>query len=258
VSDLVVLTVANGVATVTLNRPEKRNALNRSMLEQLLAAFKAAGADSSVRVVLLRAVGPTFCAGVDLADLDAYRQAHGFTDYELLPEVFRAIDEHVNPTVAAVQGPALAGGCEVALHCDIRIATPAASFGMPLARLGMVVPFYAAQRLTQIAGIAATRDLLLTADTIDGTAAHRCGIVTRLVEAEQLEEAAKTLALRIAANAPLALREIKRALSDTLGPPSAARTSELDHERIRVSRSRDAQEGLKAFLERRTPQFVGE
>jgi enoyl-CoA hydratase len=257
-SDCVLLAVADGVATVTLNRPDKRNALTRVMLERLLHAFHAAGADASVRVVLLRAEGRAFCAGVDLAELDEYRKAHGFTEYELLPEVFRAIDEHANPTIAVVHGPALAGGCELALHCDIRLASPAAGFGMPLARLGMVVPFYAAERLTAICGIAAARDLLFTAEMIDGTEAYRRGMVTRLVGSEQLDAAARALALRVAANAPLALRAIKRALSQTPKSVTNAMVSDLNEERIRVSRSRDAQEGLRAFLERRPPQFVGE
>jgi enoyl-CoA hydratase/carnithine racemase len=255
---VVLLTVAHGVATVTLNRPDKRNALNRAMLEGLLDAFHAAAADAAVRVVLLRAVGPSFCAGVDLAELEEYRTRHGVTEYELLPDVFRAIDEHANPTIAAVQGPALAGGCEIALHCDIRIATPAARFGMPLARLGMVVPFYAAQRLTDICGIAAARDLLLAAETIDGTEAHRIGMVSRLVAADRLDESASALAARVASNAPLAVREIKRALGHTLAPPSPERVAELDRERLRVSRSRDAHEGLQAFLQRRRPHFAGE
>jgi enoyl-CoA hydratase/carnithine racemase len=257
-SETVQLRVANGIATVTLNRPDKRNALNRGMLEHLLEALQTVGADPSVRVMLLRGEGGAFCAGVDLAELEDYRRVHGVTEYELLPEVFRAIDEHVNPTVAVIHGPALAGGCEVALHCDVRIASPAARFGMPLARLGMVVPFYAAQRLTEICGIATARDLLLSGDVIDGREAYRCGMITRLVEGEALDEAAAALASRIAGNAPLALREIKRALSETLRPRNEARTLELDQERIRLSRSRDAQEGLRAFLERRTPQFVGE
>jgi enoyl-CoA hydratase/carnithine racemase len=250
------LRVTAGVATLTLDRPDKRNALDRRMLEQLLEHLALIDRDDAVRVVLLRAEGAAFCAGVDLAEQQAARARDGFVDYDLLPAVFRALDAHRNPTVAAVQGVALAGGLELALHCDIRIASTAARAGMPLARLGLVVPWFAAERLVALCGIGGARDLLLTAEVVDAARAERLGLFTRVVEADRLEAQAAELAASIARLAPLALRGIKRVLTQT-HPADPTDIARLDAERLTVSRSDDAAEGLAAFLERRTPVFHG-
>jgi enoyl-CoA hydratase/carnithine racemase len=212
--------------------------------------------DDAVRVLLLRATGSAFCAGVDLAEQQAARSRDGVVEYGLLPVLFKALDDHRNPTVAAVQGVALAGGLELALHCDICIASTAARVGMPLAKLGLVVPSFAAERLVKLCGIAAARDLLFTADIIDARRAERLGLFTRLAEPDRLDAEALELATAIARLAPLALRGMKRALARIQPGPDAGH-AELDEERRRISQSDDAAEGLAAFLERRTPVFHG-
>jgi enoyl-CoA hydratase len=254
---LVRLTIADAVATLALNRPEKRNALTSAMLEDLIAAIGAVERDPSIRVLVLRGEGEAFCAGHDLREMQQHREAGGGVDHSLLQQLFERLDQHVNPTLAAVHGVALAGGCELALHCDIRIATPAARFGMPLARLGIVVPFVLAARLIKIAGSAAAADLLLTAELVDGEKAVQLGLATRLVPADRLEAETAAVAAKIAANAPLAVREMKRVLRAAAPSSAPASVDEFETARRRISHSEDVREGLRAFAERRAPVFHG-
>jgi enoyl-CoA hydratase/carnithine racemase len=245
------------IATITLDRPEKRNALTDDMLDQLIAALDTVEADPGVRVVLLRGNGSSFCSGVDLGEKLKHRGTDGSVEFARLVEAFERLDAHPNPTIAILQGTSLAGGWELALHCDIRFAAPDARFGMPLARLGLVVPYQAAARLVQIAGIAATTDLLLSADLIDGTRAHQLGLVTHLAAAADLETAATAHAEKISALAPLAIREMKRLLRRVAPMPDRATVQDFDEVRRRITGSADTEEGLRAFLERRAAHFVG-
>ena len=247
----------NGIGRITLNRPDKRNALTHAMMTAILEALDRFSRDDAVRVVVLSAAGSSFCSGVDLADMQAVREQRGSFDYELLPEVFKRLGAHRNPTVAMVQGSAVAGGCELALHCDIRIGSPSARFIMPLARLGLVLPCEPAERLVAIAGKTAAADMLLTGDPVDGARAERLGLLTRLVDVDQLEAQTDAVARQIANNAPLSLRAMKgmlAALGATFLPDDHER---FDAERFAVSRSQDMREGLQAFFERRPPKFTG-
>jgi enoyl-CoA hydratase len=257
-SDAFVLSSADsGVGRIVLNRPDKRNALTHAMMTAILDAVDRFSRDDAVRVVLLSAAGPSFCSGVDLADMQAVREQRGSFDYELLPEVFTRLGSHRNPTVAMVQGAAVAGGCELALHCDIRIGSPSTKFIMPLARLGLGLPCEAAERLVDAVGKTAAADMLLTGDAIDGARAERVGLLTRLVDHDQLEAQTEAMLRQIAANAPLSLRAMKAmlaALGSTFWPHDVER---FDVERLAVSRSQDMREGLQAFFERRPPRFTG-
>lgn len=248
---------ADHVATIVLDRPDKRNALTDEMLDQLLAAIDAVERDESVRVLVLRGEGSSFCSGVDLAEKLAARGTEGAVEFARLIEVFERLDRHPNPTIAVLQGTSLAGGWELALHCDIRFAAPDARFGMPLARLGLVVPYPAAVRLLQIAGVAAATDLLLSGELIDGTRAHALGLATHLIAADTLQAAAAAHAAKIAALAPLAVREMKRILRHASPMPDAATHAEFDAARRRITGSHDTEEGLRAFLERRPARFTG-
>jgi enoyl-CoA hydratase/carnithine racemase len=244
------------VAAIVLNRPQKRNALNDAMLRELLDAIAAVEANGSIRALVLRGEGSSFCSGVDLGEKLADRGARGAVEFDLLLEAFERLDRYPSPTVAVLQGTSLAGGWELALHCDIRFAAPDARFGMPLVRLGLVVPYPAAVRLIQIAGAAAATDLLLSADLIDGTRAHQLQLVTHLVAASELNAAALAYATKIAALAPMAVRETKRLLRHAIPMPDAATHAEFDEARRRITGSADTEEGLKAFLERRAPVFL--
>lgn len=249
--------IADHIATIVLSRPDKRNALNEEMLTQLLAAIDAIEADPSVRVLVLRGEGSSFCSGVDLEEKLASHGDQGLVEFGRLLEVFDRVDRHPNPTIAVLQGTSLAGGWELALHCDIRFSVHDAHFGMPLARLGLVVPYPAAVRLVQIAGVAATTDLLLSAELIDGSRAHALGLVTHLVEPTVLQTAAMAHAAKIAALAPLSTREMKRLLRHAAPAPDPAGYAVFDEARRRITASADTGEGLRAFVERRPPVFSG-
>jgi enoyl-CoA hydratase/carnithine racemase len=256
-ADLIQLATAGAVATLTLNRPEKRNALTTAMLDDLLAALDRLERDPAIRVLIVCGAGDAFCAGVDLREMLADRNAHGGVDHSRLQELFVRLDGYPNPTIAAVQGVAMAGGCELALHCDLRIVSPDARFGMPLARIGIVVPFVLAQRLTDLMGLPTARDLLLTGDTIGGERAFQLGLATRLTTTDALAADVRHLAERIAANAPLSVREMKRLLRKTAASAALGGDPQFDEARRQISQSDDVREGLQAFLERRTPAFRG-
>jgi enoyl-CoA hydratase/carnithine racemase len=148
-------------------------------------------------------------------------------------------------------------GCELALHCDIRIGSPAATFIMPLAKLGLVVPCEPAERLVAVAGKTAAADMLLTGDAIDASRAERIGLLTRLVAADQLEAQTEAIARRIADNAPLSLRAMKAMLAALGSTFDAGDLERFDDERVAISRSQDMREGLQAFFQRRPPRFTG-
>jgi enoyl-CoA hydratase/carnithine racemase len=243
------------VATIALNRPSKRNALNDAMLRQLRDALEDLESDTSTRVVILRGEGSSFCSGIDLGEKLAERGTHGAVEFDLLLEVFEQLDRLPQPTIAVLQGTSLAGGWELALHCDLRFAAPDARFGMPLVRLGLVVPYPAAVRLIQLAGAAAAADLLLSATLIDGIRAHALNLVSRLVSADELDAAALSHGIAIASLAPMAVRETKRLLRHAVPTPDPSVYAEFDEARRRITGSADTDEGLRAFLARRPPVF---
>ena len=151
----------------------------------------------------------------------------------------------------------MAGGCELALHCDIRIGSPSARFIMPLARLGLVLPCEPAERLMSIAGASTASDMLFTGDAVDGVRAQSAGLLTRLVEDAQLAAQTETIVRQIASNAPLSLRAMKRLLNSIGTTLPDEDRERFDVERLAISRSEDMREGLRAFFERRSPIFRG-
>lgn len=250
------LAVAGHLATVTLDRPARRNAVDGAMVDALLAHLDAIEAERGVRVVLFRGRGPAFCAGMDLRRYAPTPEAARDPEVEVVG-LLRRIERLRPPTIAVVHGAAYAGGCLLALHCDLRIASTAASFAMPLSRIGLVVPFPMVQKLVDELGPSLARQLLLTGEPIDGAAAARAGLVHRLVAPEELDEATAELARTVAARAPRAVQTMKamvhRALSLREGVPHADLTAEA----LAIRDSDDAREGLAALAERRPPAFRG-
>jgi enoyl-CoA hydratase/carnithine racemase len=253
----ILLSINDGIASVTLNRPDKRNALNRETLTAFIDALDRVAAGGDVRVTVLRGAGTSFCAGMDLGEMLAMREEHGWFDYELLPELLHRVAALRHPTVAVVQGTAIAGGCELALHCDVRLGTADAQFAMPLARLGMVAPAYAIKRLIETVGVSAARDLLLTGDVVNGERALELGLLTRLESKDRLAETTSRLVNKIASCAPLSVREMKRAIGELSAELPHAIETALNARRLEISRSEDLREGLRAFVERRRPRFKG-
>jgi enoyl-CoA hydratase/carnithine racemase len=256
-SDEVLAGVADGVATVTLNRPHKRNAMNTALLAGLRDCVEALDRRPDVRVVVVRGAGPAFCAGMDLREMEA--QPAGAGDPEAgVVAVLRRLERSRHPTIAMVHGDAIAGGCELALHCDLRLAADGARFGMPLARIGLVVPFPLAHKLVEIIGPAQTRDLLFTGRLIDAARAREIGLVHQVVAGADLEPATYGLARAIADNAPLSLAGIKATIDRALTGCDGIPHEDLDDLARRARQSADASEGRRALLEKRKPVFRGQ
>jgi enoyl-CoA hydratase/carnithine racemase len=256
-ADELLCTTDAGVATVTLNRPDKRNALNTAVLDGLRDAFARLEDDKDVRVVVVRGAGPAFCSGMDLNEMRV-RQAQAADPESGVIEVLRRIETSRHPTIAMVQGDAFAGGCELALHCDLRVVADHARFAMPLARIGLIVPFVLGQKLLEIAGPAFTRQMLLTGQPVTARRAWEVGMVHELVPAAQLEATTYALARTIAANAPLSLAGMKATIERAIGMRTSIEHEDLDAQVTRARKSADAREGVRAMLEKRPPAFRGE
>lgn len=258
-SDELLCSVENGVATVTMNRPEKRNAMNGAMLDQFAEIFTQLETDRAVRVVVIRGEGPVFSAGRDLREMRGRQEGQGSGDPDKgVVEVFQQVASSRHPVIAMVQGDALAGGCELALHCDLRVVSTKARFGMPLARIGLVINYPLVAKLVEIIGPAFTKQILLTAQPFSAARAYEIGMVHQLVEPEQLEGATAALAATIAANAPLSLLGMKQIINRVAANEPPADIADLDALVLRSRDSADAREGVRAFTEKRQPVFIGE
>lgn len=237
--------------TITLDRPEKRNALTREMFDALIDAF-AADPPPEQRVTVLRAEGPVFCAGVDLGQRADNETGEGRTPLERL---CAAMWKHPQPVVSVVQGSAIGGGAMIALHSDFVVAVEDAVFGNGAVQLGLTPVWSITRRIQEVAGAALARELLLGGD---GVPAHRLAhahVIARAVPAGELDDAAERIVARLAANAPLSLRAVKATLA-------AETLVERGHDNVtrlieQVQRSADAKEGGLARKERRAPVYRG-
>ena len=247
---------APGVARLTISNPEKRGALDRALLDELVAAL----ARLDARCVLLTGEGRAFCAGYDIEELMAEGYDDGVEAAHPFPAALAAIEAYPYPVVAALNGYAIGGGLELAIACDLRIAADTIALGMPPAKLGVVYAHAGLNRFLTAIGAARTRELFLTGRRIDAATAERWGLVNEVVEAEAFEDATLTLAREIATNAPLSLRGNKaaiRALVTRAGALDAAVATALDAERRAAFESADLREGLRAFGEKRAPEWRG-
>ena len=245
----IAIDVEAGVACVTLNRPDKRNAVNDAMREELTAAFAALDADPSVRVAVLTGAGSAFCAGGDLSVSAAPDPKR--------PRIIEPLDRFEKPLIAAINGVAFGGGLELALACDLRIASHAARFALPEVRLGSLPGSGGTQRLPAVVGPSLAAQMLLTGEPIDAARALAAGLVSELCEPDRLLDTAMAHARTIARNAPLAVIAAKRALRVAAG---THRAENLDFERNlfnELARTEDRNEGRRAFREKRQPVFKG-
>jgi 2-(1,2-epoxy-1,2-dihydrophenyl)acetyl-CoA isomerase len=252
----------DGVATLTLNRPERLNALDAALGNALLAALDGAGQDASVRAVVLTGAGRGFCAGGDLEMLRGACERNAVQEVEGLlatgKKMVLRIAGMPKPVVAAVNGPAAGAGCNLALACDLRIASDAATFTESFARVGLFPDFGGTFFLPRLVGTARAAELLYTGETVTAEDAAATGLVSRVVAPERLAPEAAAMAQRLAAAAPLAVRGIKRSL---FASHREALEKALDEEirwQMVCFRSRDFREGLTAYAEKRQPQFLGE
>ena len=255
-ADEILTSVADGIATITMNRPAQRNAMNRALLDGLRTSLDELDDRKDVRVIVVRGAGSAFCAGMDLKEMEA---RGGAADPEAdVVQVLQRVERAKLPTIALVHGDAIAGGCELALHCDLRVMADTARIGMPLARIGLIVPFKLGQKLVEIIGPAHTRHLMFTGRPIDARRALEIGMVHQVVPAAEVEAATQALARTIADNAPLSLRGIKAVIQRTLTLRDTIAADDLDAAARTARSSADAGEGRRAMLEKRKPQFRGE
>lgn len=245
-----------GVRTITLNRPERRNAMTPAMQQELIAALEEASA-GSCRVVVLRGAGDAFCSGLDLSVLQNMTDkpaADHRTDVKRIATLFRTLYELPKPTIAAVHGAAIAGGTGLATLCDFTLAVPAAKFGYTEARIGFVPALVSAFLALQI-GDKRSRDLLLTGRFFDAAEAHRLGLVNEVVQPEALDERVQALAQVLAANSPQSQAATKRLLAaQNKAWLDAAIALGMDAN-AQARDTADFREGIAAFLEKRKPAW---
>jgi len=245
------------VAVITINRPDKLNALNIKTRQEGAAAFDELREDESCRVVVVTGAGEkAFVAGADIAEFEG-RTPVTQRDVMTSRSLFTAVDTFTKPVIAMVNGYCLGGGCELALSCDLRIASETARFGQPEINLGIIPGGGGTQRLTRLVGEGKAMEMILTGDMIDAQTAFRIGLVNMVVPAADLEAKTMEIAGRIAEKSPIALRMAKEAVK-------LASRSNLDEGLRRevdlfalCFSSEDKDEGVRAFLEKRKPEFKG-
>lgn len=259
-SDEAIFETRGAVATLTFNRPAVRNAMTWAMYEALGAACDRVDRDPALHILVLRgAGGKAFVAGTDIGQFEGFTVPEDGVAYEeRLDSVLERLEQVTKPTLAVVRGVAAGGGCAIALTCDLRIATPDAQFGIPIARtLGNCLSAALCSRLVDLVGPARTKDLIFTGRFVDAAEAQALGLVNRIVPPEILDAAVEEYAAEITANAPLTQRvakELLRRIAVHRRLPFGA-----DHDQIgRCYGSADFREGVAAFLAKRKPQWKGE
>ena len=247
------------VAVITLNRPDALNALSVEMLDDLEARMGEVDADPRVRAVVLTGAGErAFCAGADIAGLSAMSPAQAGAFAEQGQRVFDRIEGQATPVVAAVNGFALGGGCELALACDIRVAADTARLGQPEVTLGVVPAWGGARRMSRVAGAGVAKDLILTGRLMSADEALRTGLVTELHPGDRLRDAAMATAGRIAANATGAVAAAKHLCNLAVGAESPQNQARAEADRFaHAFTTDDRREGTDAILEKRPPRFAG-
>jgi enoyl-CoA hydratase/carnithine racemase len=251
---------SDGVATITLNRPEKLNAFAGNMREELLDVVESAGRDGDVRVLVITGAGKAFCAGGDVNELASGANAKPTTptaERYTMSKIVLAINSMEKPVIASVNGVAVGGGCNLALACDIRIASDLAKFGEAFTKRGVHPDWGGIYFLPRLVGYAKAAELIFSGDLIDAQEALRIGLVNRVVPYDCLQTETQELSQRIARNAPLPIALAKRGLQRFYEMSLA---QALDYEALALSvcsNSEDMKEGFKAFLEKREPKFRG-
>ncbi len=245
------------IATLTINRPDALNALNSELLAELSDAWTQLQSDDEVLVIIVTGAGRAFVAGADIGEMSEMNMVEGRAFGNIGQQLFRRIEKSEKPVIAAVNGFALGGGLELAMACDIRIASEYAVFGQPETGLGIIPGFSGTQRLTAIVGRSRAMEMILGAENINAETAASYGLVSRVVPADKLIEEASALAAKIASRAPLAVKwassAIKRGAETDIDSGIAIEADLFGM----CFATADQKEGMKAFLERRPAEFTG-
>lgn len=248
----------NGISTVTINRPDKMNALNAETLKEIKSAFTTIKHDDKINVVILTGAGDkAFVAGADISELNKLDLLSGKAFAEYGQEVFNLIENLGKPVIAAVNGYALGGGCELSLACHIRIASEAAKFGQPEVNLGVIPGYGGTQRLARLINTGRALELILTGDMVNADEAYRLGLVNKVYPGDMLMEEVNKLAAKINKKGQIAVRMSVKAVV------SCDELSEKEGQHLEAGLfavccgTEDFKEGTIAFLEKRKPEFKG-
>lgn len=247
-----------GVLTLTINRPGKLNALDASVVAALESAFKDAASDDTVRVVVLTGAGEkAFVAGADITELQSLAPDEAEDFLRRGHALMNGIEHLGKPVIAAINGFALGGGCELALACTVRLAADSAKLGLPEVKLGLLPGYGGTQRLARLVGRGRALHLMLAGDPISAPEALAMGLVTEVFPQDQLVESAQALALKLARGAPLAQRAIIEAVNTGADLTLEAGLETEIKAFVAITRTQDMQEGTTAFLEKRRAEFKG-
>lgn len=255
--EFVKLEIDGAIATITLDRPKALNALSPQVLRELAEAVEQIGANKALRAVIVTGAGEkAFVAGADIAEMSTFTLEQAIAFGKLGHQTMDAIDALPIPVIAAVNGFALGGGCELALACDFIYASEKAKFGLPEVTLGVIPGFGGTQRLTRLIGRARAKELIFTGDMIDANKAREIGLALEVLPVGELLAHCKKVAAKIAQRGPLAIREAKKVIDGgaNLTLPAG---NEMERNAFAVLfESADQKEGMKAFLEKRAPAFT--
>ncbi|MCF8054129.1 MAG: enoyl-CoA hydratase/isomerase family protein [Deltaproteobacteria bacterium] len=254
----IIFSVADGVATITFNRPQALNAMNSETMKELAEIVRICKHDEGVKVLLLTGAGDkAFIAGADISEMQNMRPQEAMEFMELGNETLRTLETLAKPSIAAVNGFALGGGTEIAMACDMRFASEKARFGQPEILIGLIPGWGGTQRLSRLIGFGRAKEIIMTGDQITAQRAYEIGLVNRLYPADQLVEEARKVASKMAALPSFALKMAKHSINYgyDIGLDNAIR---LEVKSCAQCFSTDDQkEGMKAFLEKRRPTFKG-
>lgn len=255
---MVRLEKTENIGIVRIDRPEAMNALNEEVLAELSSALEEAAADPEIKAIIITGEGKAFVAGADIARMQGLNEQTGRDFGRMGQQVFRRIETMDKAVIAAVNGFALGGGCELAMACDIRIAAERAKFGQPEVSLGITPGYSGTQRLPRLVGKGRAMELILTGNIITAEAAASMGLVNQVVPQENLLEAALAMARKIAGNAPLAVSYSKKAIREGMETADMDEAILMEAELFaKCFASSDQKEGMAAFLEKRKPEFTG-
>ncbi len=249
----------NGIAVVVLNRPRQRNALSLRMKEELGHVFGVIEQDEEVKAAILTGGETAFCSGADIKERSTMQmtQAEFYFERRKSHEFYCKLENCEKPVIAAMSGVAVGGGCELALVCDLRVASESVRMGFPEVKIGMIPAAGGTQRLPRLIGVARAKEILYTGEFIDAREAYRIGLVNRVVPVDRLMEEARSLAGKLVDYPPLSVKFMKRAVNTGMQLDLASALDYEAHISAMLGTSEDRVEGFKAFVEKRKPIFKG-
>ena len=253
----ILLEAKEGIGYLTLNRPEIRNAFNREMIREIRDALRQVDQDDSIRVLIITGAGKAFQAGADIAELSTMKAMDILRWNEGIVRINGALEKLRQPVIAAINGPAMGGGLELAISCTLRVMETSAVLALPEVKLGIIPGTGGTQRLPRLIGKGRAAELLLTGDVIHAEEALAMGLVNRVVEDGRSLQGAEDLARRIMANAPVAVEMAKDAMEIGKDLPLEHAVQYSQKNCVTCFSTQDMKEGMSAFLEKRKPEFKG-